>query len=209
MLVKSFALLVCLFLTACGTAGKEYASDAAMAAPDAHYFAPPPRTITLFTSINGKTGSGAHSSLLINASEQVQFDPAGSFSHPRVPERNDVHYGMTPKMVAFYIDYHARDSARENFYVIEQTVTVSPAVAELIKQKVEANGAVDKAHCAESISAILRSVPGFDAISSTWFPKKLSKDFDVLPGVRKRIITEATADHSHGVILTDPNNPAF
>lgn len=209
MFRKSFAILACVVLTACGTAGKEYATDAAMSAPDAHYFAPPPRTITLFTSINGKNGSGAHSSLLINASEQVLFDPAGSFNHPRVPERNDVHYGMNPKMVAFYIDYHARDSATENFYVIEQTVTVSPAIAELIKQKVQANGAVAKAHCADSISAILRDVPGFESIAPTWFPKKLSKEFDALPGVRKRIITEATADHSHGVILTDPNNPTF
>lgn len=206
---KLWALLACLALAACGTAGKDYASDAEMAAPNAHYFAPPPRSITLFTSINGKTGAGAHSSLLINASEQILFDPAGSFTHRLLPERNDVHYGMTPRMVAVYIDYHARDSARENFYVIEQTVTVSPAIAEMIKQKVQANGAVNKAHCANSISSLLRGVPGFENIGVTWFPKRLSKAFDALPGVEKSVITEATADHSHGVVLIEPERPRF
>ncbi len=200
MTLKAFGVLALLALTACGTAGKEYATDAAMTAPDAHYFAAPPRTITLFTVVSVRNGSGAHSGLLINASEQVLFDPAGSFTHPRVPERNDVHYGMNPRMVAFYIDYHAR----ETYNVVEQTVTVSPAVAELIKQKAEAYGAVPKAHCADSISAILKDVPGFETIHPTWFPNKLSAEFGALPGVQSKFITDATADHNHGVILIEP-----
>jgi hypothetical protein len=205
MTLKAFAVLALVALTACSTSGKEYASDAAMAAPTAHYFAAPPRTITLFTVVSVRSGSGAHSALLINASEQVLFDPAGSFSHPKVPERNDVLYGMNPRMVAFYIDYHAR----ETYNVIEQTVTVTPQVAELIKQKVEAYGAVGQAHCADAISSILKDVPGFQAIQPTWFPNKLSKEFAELPGADRKFITDATADHSHGVILIDAPKPNY
>ena len=58
--------------------------------------------------IRDSNGSGAHSGLLVNASEQVMFDPAGTWYHPNLPERNDVHFGVTPKMISFYIDYHAR-----------------------------------------------------------------------------------------------------
>jgi hypothetical protein len=205
MTLKALAVLALVALTACSTAGKEYASDAAMAAPTAHYFAEPPRTITLFTVVSVRNGSGAHSALLINASEQVLFDPAGSFSHPKVPERNDVHYGMNPRMVAFYIDYHAR----ETYNVIQQTVVVTPQVAELVKQKVEAYGAVGKAHCADSISSILKDVPGFAAVKPTWFPNKLSKEFDELPGVQRKFITDATADHNHGVTLIEAPKPNY
>jgi hypothetical protein len=205
MTLKAFAVLALVSLAACSTAGKEFASDAAMAAPTAHYFAEAPRSITLFTVVSVRNGSGAHSALLINASEQVLFDPAGSFSHPKVPERNDVLYGMTPRMVAFYIDYHAR----ETYNVIEQTVTVSPQVAEMVKQRVEANGAVGKAHCADSISEILKGVPGFESMQTTWFPNKLSKEFAERPGVQRRFITDATADHSHGVILVEPPKPNY
>lgn len=205
MTLKAFAILALSALSACGTAGKEYATDAAMAAPGAHYFAAPPRSITLYTVVSVRNGSGAHSAMLINASEQVLFDPAGSFQHPNVPERNDVHYGMNPRMAAFYIDYHAR----ETYNVIEQTIMVSPATAELIKQRAEAYGAVPKAHCADSVTAILKGVPGFESLGTTWFPKKLSDDFDSLPGVKRRFITDATADKSHGVTLIEQKEPAY
>ena len=172
-----------------------YAPQEAVTA--ARYVAAPPTSITLYTVINNRSGAGAHSGLLINASQQVMFDPAGSWKHPRVPERNDVHYGITPRIVNFYIDYHAR----ETFRVIEQTVVVSPGVAELIKQRAEAYGAVPKAQCSSSISAILKGVPGFEAVGSTWYPKKLSDAFGKLPGVTSRTITDDSADKNHGVLL--------
>ena len=181
-------------LSACG-ATSVYAPQGAVDA--ARYVAEPPTSITLYTVINNRSGAGAHSGLLINASQQVMFDPAGSFKHPRVPERNDVHYGITPRIVNFYIDYHAR----ETFRVIEQTVVVSPGVAELIKQRAEAYGAVPQAQCSNSISAILNGVPGFESLGSTWYPKKLSDAFGKLPGVKSRTITDDSADKNHGVLL--------
>ena len=181
-------------LTACG-AEPVTAPPGAIAA--ARYVHDAPTSITLYTVINNNSGAGAHSGLLINASQRVMFDPAGTFKHPRVPETNDVHYGMTPRIVNFYIDYHAR----ETFRVIEQTVLVSPGVAELVKQRAEAYGAVPKAQCSNSITTILSGVPGFESIGSTWYPAKLSDRFGKLPGVTSRTITDDDADKNHGVLL--------
>lgn len=192
---KALAVFVLLALSACGTAEPKWASDEAMA--KAHYVAPPPRSITLFTVVSTRNGSGAHSGLLINGSEQVMFDPAGTWQHPSLAERNDVHFGVSPRMISFYIDYHARVT----YNVIEQTVIVSPEVAELVLQRAKANGAVDKAHCADAISSVLRGVPGFESVSSTWFPNALSTSFGKIPGATRRVITDTDADKNHGVLL--------
>lgn len=201
MSCRVFAFVALVLLSACGgggTTSAPYASDAAVQA--ARYVSDAPPSVTLFTVVNNKTGAGAHSGLLINGSEQVLFDPAGSFYHPRLPERNDMHHGMSDRMVAFYIDYHARETYR----VIEQKVQVSPQVAELVIARAKARGAVPKAHCANSISGILREVPGFESIGSTFFPNRLSDQFAKLPGVTTRVITDDDADDNHGVLLIDP-----
>lgn len=125
------------------------------------------------------------------------FDPAGSWYHPAIPERNDVHFGITDKMVAFYIDYHAR----ETFRVVEQTVTVSPEVAEMVAARAKAYGAVPKAQCANAVASVLRGVPGFESISATWFPNKLHDAFAKVPGVTEKVIRDEDADENHGVLL--------
>lgn len=202
MKIRFLAVLALVALGACSTAEPTWAPDQAVAA--ARYVAEPPRSVTLFTVISTRNGSGAHSGLLINASQQVMFDPAGTWRHPRLPERNDVHYGITPKMVDFYIDYHAR----ETFYVVKQTVVVTPEVAEMVKQRAEAYGAVPKAQCSSSVSDILRGVPGFESISATWFPKKLSEEFGRLPGATYAKITDTDADNNHGVLIVQANDAA-
>jgi hypothetical protein len=134
---------------------------------------------------------------MINASQRVMFDPAGSWYHPRLPERNDVHFGLTDRMIAYYVDYHAR----ETFRVVQQTVPVSPEVAERVLNNALAYGAVPPAQCTNSISRVLSDVPGFESLGSTWFPKQLSKDFALLPGVTEVVTTDADADDNHGVLL--------
>ena len=199
--ILAFAALTA--LGACGTAEPVWAPDEAVAA--AHFVAEGPRSITLYTVISNRDDGGAHSGLLINASEQVMFDPAGTWHHPRLPERNDVHYGITSKMVAFYIDYHARETYR----VLEQKLIVSPEVAELVMQRAKAYGAVPKAQCANSISSILRGVPGFENLGATWFPNKLSKNFGELPGVTSRVITDDDADNNHGVLIVQQEKSPY
>lgn len=199
MTFKAISVLALVALTACGAEPK-WAPDEAVA--KAHFVAEAPQSITLFTVVSTRSGSGAHSGLLINASEQVMFDPAGTWYHPYLPERNDVHFGVTPRMVSFYIDYHAR----ETYNVIEQTVLVSPEVAELVMQRAEAYGAVPKAECANSISTILGGVPGFESIKHTWFPNKLSAEFGKIPGATYKLITDDDADDNHGVLMVQAEN---
>lgn len=194
MLRVVLALLGLLTLAACG-AEPVWAPEERVQA--ARYVHDGPPAITLFTVINNRSGAGAHSGLMINGSERIMFDPAGTWQHPRIPERNDVHFGITPRIVNFYIDYHARES----FRVVEQTIVVTPGIAELVAQRAKAYGAVPKAQCAKSVSFILRGVPGFESIPSTWYPNKIMDAFGALPGVTTRVIRDEDADKNHGVLL--------
>lgn len=196
----TISLVALLALTACG-APSVWATDAAVT--KAAYVHEGPKAITLFTVINNRSGAGAHSGLLINGSQRVMFDPAGSWQLPRLPERKDVHYGITDKMVDFYIDYHARETYR----MVEQTVVVSPQVAELVLQRAQAYGAVPKSQCSKSTSWILRGVPGFESLPATWFPKVLMNGFAKLPGVTSRTITDDDADDNHGVLIVQTGDP--
>ena len=189
------AFAACLTLVACGGAEPVWAPDDAVQA--AAFVAETPPSVTLYTVINNTNGSGAHSGLIINGNQRVIFDPAGSWYHPRLPERNDMHYGMSDRMIAFYIDYHSRETYR----VVEQTKLVSPETAALIMRRAMDYGAVPKAQCANSISTILAGVPGFESISNTWFPKKLSAEFAMLTGVTSRVITDDDDDDNHGVLM--------
>lgn len=201
MLRLIISLVALLGLTACGAEPKWAPQEQVDAA---RFVDGPPTHVTLYTVVNKTSGSGAHSAILVNGSERVMFDPAGTWTHPRLPERNDVHFGMTDKAIAFYIDYHAR----KTYDVIEQKILVSPEVAELVLQRVKDYGAVPKAMCTNATSSILRSVPGFEGLPATWFPKKLSEAFGTLPGVSSRKITDDDDDSNHGILLVQANgNP--
>ena len=191
-------LLLCLaglFMLAACTAQPVWAPDDLVAR--ARYVSDKPPSITLFTVLNNTSDAGEHSALMINGSQRVIFDPAGTWRHPMLPERNDVHFGMSPKMVDFYIDYHAR----ANFRVVEQTILVTPEVAELALQRVLSYGAVPKAQCARATSSILRGLPGFEGIPSTLGPKKVMQAFGRLPGATERVILDTDTNQNHGVLL--------
>lgn len=187
-------LIALLGLTACGAEPKWAPQDQVDAV---RFVEGPPNYITLYTVVNKRTGSGAHSAILVNGSERLIFDPAGTWYHPKLPERNDVHFGMNDKALAFYIDYHTRVT----YDTIEQTVYVSPQVAEQVLARVKAYGAVPKAMCTQATSSILRGVPGFESLPQTFYPKRLSAAFGKLPGVTTRVITDDDDDDNHGVLL--------
>jgi hypothetical protein len=156
-----------------------------------------PSKITLFTVQSTRSGSGAHSGILINGSQRVLFDPAGTFYHPAAPEQNDVIFGITENVLKVYIDYHAR----ETFDVIVQEVEVPPAVAERALAAARAYGPVPNAQCSLSVSRILSRLPGFESIPVGWFPMRTSEAFAKLPGATYRRITDDDADDNHGVLL--------
>lgn len=150
-----------------------------------------PPALTLFTMVNNANESGAHTSLMVNGSQRLIFDPAGSFRHPQIATKNDVIFGATPVMADTYTRFHAR----ETFHVIVQEVEVSPAVAEDILARILAMGPVPRAQCALSISGLLSDVPGLPgSIRSTWFPNNLAKQFGNLPGATTERLYEYDDD---------------
>jgi hypothetical protein len=186
------SLIVVAFLAACSPfpAGPQ-ASDETIAATA--YRAPGPATLTLMTMINNNNGSGAHTSLLINGSQRVIFDPAGSFRNEKVPQRDDVLYGVSPVVLAAYKGAHARSA----FHVVLQTVEVPPEVANRAIQLAVARGHVAQAQCAASTIAILQQLPGFSQVSNTLCPKRLMENFATIPGVQ----TEKYYEDDEGTIV--------
>lgn len=190
-----------LLLAGCG-AEEVWAPDAVV--QQAAYRHDGPTRLTLFTMINNSSGAGAHTSLMVNASQRVIFDPAGSFAHPKIPERNDVVFGVTPAVADGYTRYHAR----ETFHVKVQEVDVSPEVAEGVMRAVMSYGPVPDAQCALSTSTVLSQFfPG--QISRGWYPKKLADQFDQLSGVQTRTLREYDSDDNSRVLADwDPERLA-
>jgi hypothetical protein len=185
-LLKALILFLPLLLAAC--AEPVWAPEEAVQKAIYRHNGPP--AITLVTMINNRSGEGGHSALLINASQRVVFDPAGTWHHPTVPERNDVLFGMTPTMWDFYLDYHARES----YHVVLQTVQVSPEIAELALRRVQEYGAVPKTQCSNSVSNILRGIPGFETVSRSLWPRRTMESFGALPGVVTQKIYDDSPD---------------
>lgn len=164
-------------LAACAAPRPDEASAERVAA-SVYVPAGPPK-LTLFTVVNNSSGSGGHTGLLVSASEQVIFDPAGSFTHADIAKRGDVLYGVSPGWVAAYKSAHARST----YHVVSQEIEVTPQQAELALQLVRNNGAVPAAYCANSTASILRQIPGFESIQVTFYPVKLMEQVAQLPGV--------------------------
>ncbi len=182
------------FLTLLSLAGCASDTTSTDAAPEvvrqAAYRHPGPPRLTLFTMVSNNTGAGAHTSLMINGSQRVIFDPAGSVRHSAVPEVRDVLYGITPRIASFYESAHARTS----YHVVIQEVEVPAAVAEKALVLAQQRGPVGQLFCTQSTSSILSELPGFESISPTLFPKGLSRQFGAYPGVTTRTLYEDDDD---------------
>ena len=161
------------------------------------YRADGPAKLTLFTVENVSTGNGGHSALMVSGTHRALFDPAGTFRHPRAPERNDVIFGMTPDVLAVYIDYHAR----ETWNVRIQEVEVPPDVARRAMALIQDEGPVAKAHCNVAVTRVLSQLPGFEDVPRGYYPKRTAIWMAEYPGVTERLVTDVDADDNHGVLI--------
>ncbi|MEO1562619.1 MAG: hypothetical protein AAFR98_04225 [Pseudomonadota bacterium] len=152
-----------------------------------------PTAITLFTSVNNRSGAGAHSGLMINASERILYDPAGRFTDDRAPENADVHYGFSEWVMVRYFAHHTA----ETHHLRVQKLIVSPETAAKIYALARQEGRSVDAACATHVSNILAQIPEL-GISRTIWPRNLSDQFAEIPGVQ-------TAE----VRLGDPLVPQF
>ncbi len=162
-------------------------------------------SLTLFTVVSTRNGSGGHSALLVNGPTRALFDPAGTFHYPTAPERNDVIYGFTPGVEAVYVDYHAR----ETYDVRAQTVPVTPEQAAIALRAMEAHGPAPKATCNRAVTAVLAQVPGFQDVPRGWYPTVTAKWFETRPGVVDVTIDDATAKTRHNAVFVKPEAVEF
>lgn len=186
--MRLWVMAICAVLTlgAC-VAPPVWAPDEA-AANAAYRDNSPPR-LTLIT-MTGPGGSGVHTSLLINGSQRVIFDPAGSFTDALVPERHDVLFGITPAALDRYIDYHT--APEFNSILMIQELDVSPEVAQAALRAVMSFGPVVGGKCSLSTSSVIASLPGFGNIQPMWYPLKFSEKFGEISGVKTRTINRRT-----------------
>jgi len=178
---STVALVALAFLSGC-VAQLPWASDERLAS--AVYTHAGTKSVTLMTVIANDNGSAGHSALLINASQRVIYDPAGTWSNRRVPERADMLYGITPTMLQYYLDYHAR----KRFHVVMQTKTLSAEAAETLFRIAIENGASMAGMCANNTSHILSRTPGFAGFPVGLWPKDAVAAFAELPGVTTKRI---------------------
>ena len=138
--------------------------------------------VSLVTMVNVSNDKGAHSAILVNGSQVALYDPAGTFQLDQVPERNDVLYGITPRIQEAYEWYHARDTT----YVVEQKVRVTRELADRVIARMEAEGPSAKLHCGIHAGNVLGDFPEFGGVPSSYYPSDLMEAFAALPGVSTR-----------------------
>ena len=166
-------LAVCLALSACATADKDELASVA-------YRSDAPASATLVTVTAGEGGSGVHSALVINASERVIYDPAGTFSHPDTRRVGDVIYGVTDEV----LDLFALHNADVWHVATLQTAPLPPRAAETLLERARDNGGALPGFCAISVSEVIDGVPPLAAVEGSMWPGDLREDFAKLPGVR-------------------------
>ena len=152
----------------------------------ARYVSPEPPSVTLMSMVNEKSGKSEHAGILINGSQQVLYDPAGTFTHPDLPRAGDIHYGMTPR----YVDYYERYHARFDYFVEAQKVPVSRAAADQLIANAQAEGQRMKMTCSLAAADVLRPVPPFTGVRYSLFPEALRRDFEKIPGVTDSYVYE-------------------
>ncbi|QFU09832.1 hypothetical protein PARPLA_00605 [Rhodobacteraceae bacterium THAF1] len=187
------AVLAALTLTGCGTNNPPPADPAEVARAAYVHSGPPQLTLLTVRTVAGD--SGAHTALMVNGSQRVLWDPAGSFRHPNVPEVADLHYGITPNIERGYIDYHVR----EDHYVVRQDLAVDAATANRLISAMRNHGAAPQATCARSTSTLLRQA-GID-VGTTWYPNALMNDFGQVPGVSTQRIDNSNVDRRHNIVF--------
>ncbi|MEX0970096.1 MAG: hypothetical protein WD046_06595 [Paracoccaceae bacterium] len=186
------ALVLLAGLSACAT-NRTTATQAEITAVRHVETAPP--FVALLTMVNSKSDFGEHSALVINGSQMVIYDPAGSFEEGRVGlvRAEDVLYGVTPDLVGYYNSYHAR----HGYYVRMQQVNISPEEADALIAGVQARGAVSQLQCGTAVSDVLNDLPRFSTIRTTILPGGIMRRMAQIEGVESTDIVESDSGQNY------------
>lgn len=173
-----------LALASCGAESVRAPQDSIARAQYRHPDAP---VLSLYTCLNNDTRGGAHTGLLINASQRVIYDPAGSFHHPDAPENDDLLYGVTPAVEAAYTAFQTIPG----YHLVKQHIPVSAEVAEQAFAAARVAGPAGKSYCTRSTAKLLQDLPGLEGLRISWFPDNLMKQVAALPHVTSEFVYPA------------------
>lgn len=186
-----YVLLVGLaLLSGCGVAQLPWASDEKVAR--AAYVSPERPSVTLITVVTNKGRYGGHSALLINGSQRVLYDPAGSWFQEVLAERADLIYGMSPRAFDNYLSYHAR----KKYHVVQQKKFIPLSVANRLIANAKAQGASQNGFCAVNTGHILAGTAGFAGAPAGFSPIKLMDWMAAQPGVSEDKFYEDDEDQA-------------
>ena len=173
-----------------------------------------PPSISLMSMINEWGDKSEHSGILINGSQRVLYDPAGSYDPSTQPgwyvppRKDDIHYGVTDTALRQYERFHAR----VGYYVLRQTVNVPLPIADQAIRLSQQRGETIQTQCATSVTWVLRQLAGFESISPTMFPQTVRKDFARIPGVVNKEFHEQDYGQNYqtteNLVVGDPNDTA-
>ncbi len=144
-----------------------------------HFVSGEAPSLTIVNMKNVGSDASEHTGLLINGSEQVLFDPAGNYRHPRAPRAGDVHYGVTPTIFQSYKSFHARS----DYYLTIQTLPLTLAQADALIARAQKQGATRQMFCAVTVADVLSDEPEFANMHRTMFPSAIERYFANYPGV--------------------------
>jgi len=174
---RPLILIACLIALSACSSNQPWAEAEKVAA--ATYKHPGAKTVSLVTIVGTSGAKMGHTALLINGSERVLYDPAGTWYSPLAPERADLHYGITDAVLQNYISYHAR----EGFEVLKATKVVSPAVADRMIANAIAVGGAAGGLCSANAAQIISMTPGFEGFPVSIWPTKTIEAFLAIPGL--------------------------
>lgn len=169
-------------LAACADTGEAPISRAVAA----RYVPDGPSYVEVITMINNKSGFAEHTGIIISGSQTVLYDPAGTFRYEKLPRRQDVFYGLTPRFGRYYKRYHARF----DYHLEIQRVPVTLEEADALIASAEKRGATRQLFCARSASDVLNDVPTFAHVKESFFPRSILNDVARISGVTTSYVYE-------------------
>ncbi len=185
-----FTIIALVILSACA----DYENDDPAVVSSRTYISEEQPYVELLTMVNESGDFGEHSGIVINASQTVLYDPAGSFRYEAELARSrDIHYGMSPRMVDYYKRYHARFG----YYVVAQRVYLSAEEAEALFRKANEIGTTGQLRCGLSASQTLNSISRFANIPSTYWPGKIMEAMAEVPGVETSYTRESDVGQNY------------
>lgn len=183
------ALCAAFLLSACADTSEAPISRAVTA----RYVSEGPAYVEVMTMVKTSTGFGEHIGIIISGSQTVLYDPAGTFRHPDLPRRQDVFYGVTPRMASYYKRFHARFK----YHVEVQRVSMSVAEADELIAIAEARRATPKLFCARAASDVLNDVPTFAHVNVSFYPDNIRNAVARIPGVETTEVHETDVGKNH------------